>query len=524
MNFTDLIIISLCSITLFSCGRRGDRAVVIHESSRDNITEISSDQIISIDDNLPILHTCDLIMVGDTLILDDHLNSELKFTAYNIISDSVIGRFGKPGNGPGELANYGGIFFDDISRNLYITEAGQGKLLGFNIPEALSNSEYVPFVKYNMDFNGGNNAYTCPHYINDSTVICCVFVHNEHVKSFSTHIGRLNLITKSVSVIDSLPDTDVIRYLISVSPKHNNIFAAARTKDEIRIYDLNGNLVKTIYGPDYDDHVDNRKFYFSGSTYCRDKILAIYAGGSTQKGRDIIVMDINGNYVKTLRFDMPIHGIAYNEKTDRLYISTEDTPQFGYIKNLHELLGFNKVISTDQSSTVKSDNNLNEEYTDSSEKDSAATNLLVCDSSKVKIILSNPIADKSKDAKYSQGPLIFIDANTHGAVRTDHLKVGAYPEGNSYRYTIGILNQSNDSVCIQSISLPDSYFKAEWSTVNVMRPNMVGFLYMTSQKPLEGIDYPIVIRYCNDTFKPQILHLTLFASGADLYNKSFGSD
>ena len=83
----------------------------------------------------------------------------------------VIGRFGKPGNGPGELANYGGSFFDKNSQILYMNEANQGKMLGFYLPDAIADSEYSPFVKFDMDFHGPGNAYSTPHYLNDSTVV-----------------------------------------------------------------------------------------------------------------------------------------------------------------------------------------------------------------------------------------------------------------------------------------------------------------------------------------------------------------
>lgn len=493
---------------LFSCAKASS---VTQQKTRDNVIDIPSDLIVSIDDNLPILHTCDIIMTGDTILFDDHLNGDFKFTAYDIFGDKTLGRFGKPGGGPGELANYGGIFYDEASGNLYVTEAGQGKLLQFYLPQAISDAGYIPSVRYAMDFTGGNNAYTCPHYINDSTVICAAFVRNKQSLSFSTHIGRLNMLTKSVTVIDTLPDTDNIRYLISVSPRHNRIFAAGRIKDEMRIYDLDGHLVQTIHGPDYDDRIENRRFYFSCTAFCNDKILAIYGGGSEKKGHDIVVMDINGKYLNTLRFDMPLHDIKYHDKTDRLYLVTDDTPQFGYIENFSKILDGKEEIRTHLPEPTSTD--------DAAEK-KAAVSPEDSKAGKVKILVAN----HETNAKSTQGPLIFIDANTHGATKTDHLNVGAYKEGDLYRYTISILNRSDKPVSIKSFSLPDDYFKAEWSTVGVMVPNMIGFLYLTCKQPLEDKPYHLIIEYNDPGLPPQILHMTLFASGAQLYNKLHGSE
>lgn len=339
-----LLIAVMSSMILFSCTNNGDNTTVYNEGTRDNIIEIT-DTIISIDHKLPILHPCELILTGDTLLFADPQSTDLSFTAFDLNRDTVIGRFGKHGGGPGELANYGGIFYDANARQLYVTEASKGKIYGFYLPEAIANQDYTPFVKLNMNFNGGSNGYASPHYINDSTIICSVLVRNDKARSFSSHIGNLNLISGTVSVIDSIPDSDNIRYSIVVLPDRDMVVAAGKVKDEIRIYNLNGALKSTIYGPDYDETVVNSKRYFSRLITCGDKIAAIYAGGSEQNGHDIVVMDLTGKYLKTIRFEQPLHNIKYHPKSDRLYVVTDDTPQFGYIENFSGLLDGDKKNS-----------------------------------------------------------------------------------------------------------------------------------------------------------------------------------
>lgn len=524
MKLKKVLIPTVVSLVYLSCGRGNDGSV-IHEGTRNNITEITSDLIVSIDDKLPILHASGMILAGDTLLYGDLINDEFKFTAYDISDNKTIGRFGKHGSGPGELANFGAIFYDGNSHNLYLSEANQGKVLGFYLPEAISNTEYVPFVKFNMDFNGGHNGYNCPHYINDSTVICSIMVRNPESRSFSTHIGNLNLTTQEVTVIDSLPDNDNISYTIAVSTESDKIFAVGRIQDEIRIYNLKGNLIRTIYGPDNDGRIEKRRNFFANVILCGDKVLAVYAGGSEKNGREIIVMGHDGRYMKTLRFEMPLRDIIYHDKTDRLYISTDDTPQFGYIENFSNILE-GKTVAENQSTDQASKNVAEEENVNvpSSDKpvDIPPTTYEDKESNSVRIIMSNPETTKFADGKSTQGPLIFIDANTHGATRTDNLSVGAYPDGDLYRYTIGILNQCDKPVNIKSIGLPDNYFKAEWSMGNILQPNMVGFLYLTCKNPLEEKSYPLIIKYGDNEFPSQILHMTLFASSAQLYNKIHG--
>ena len=530
MNLCKYLITVTLSSAVISCGGGSDGPSVTSEGARDNIVKITTDRIVSLDENLPIMHTCGMMLYGDTLLFDDHINDEFKFTAYDISQSKVIGRFGKPGNGPGELANYGAIFYDSNTNTLYITEANQGKIFGYYLPDAISNPIYTPFVKASMSFV--NKTYSTPHYINDSTVICSIISRrNKKTGIRSSHIGRLNLINQSLTELDTLPDTDNISYVTAVSPEQDMIYATGRNKDEIRIYTINGELLRTIYGPDYDEKVVNRKKYFSEAEFCGDNIMSIYAAGKENKGQDIVVMDRDGMYVKTLRFSIPLHDIKYHKKTDRLYISTDAAPQFGYIEdfgkliegNMQEAMPVRNVKSdkavTEDARTEAPITQAKQEESDEPEVEKTAT---ASDDGKVKCIASDPsaaaAAKKSVD-KSSVGPITLIDTNARGA-HVDHLKVGAYPEGDGkYLYTIGLFNRSDEPVEIASICLPDGYFKASWSTGNTLKPNMVGFLRLTCDKPLDNKEYPVIVHFRDEKHPSQTLCMTLYSSGAQLYNE-----
>lgn len=144
------------------------------------------------------------------------------------------------------------------------------------------------------------------------------------------------------------------------------------------------------------------------------------------------------------------------------------------------------------------------------------------DDGKVKCIASDPsaaAAAKSSGGKSSAGPITLIDTNARGA-HVDHLKVGAYPEGDGkYLYTIGLFNRSDEPVEIASICLPDGYFKASWSTGNTLKPNMVGFLRLTCDKPLDNKEYPVIVHFRDEKHPSQTLCMTLYSSGAQLYNE-----
>ena len=325
-------------LLITTCSTDKRESTVVYEDSRDKIEEIATDHIVSLDDELPIMHNGGLDLFGDVLLFDDHLNDEYKFTAYDVSLSKVVGRFGRPGGGPGELHNYGSPFYDNKTNTLYVNEANQGKIYGYNLTEAISNPEYTPFVKATMSFEGVGNAYVSPHYINDTTIICSAISRNSQKRTFTSRIGRLNLITQNVTLLDSMSPDDDIRFITAVSPEKGIIYAAGKNRDELRLYDMDGNRTKTIYGPDHDERRAKSQRYHSSLISCGDKLLSIYSSGNAKKGLDIVVMNGEGRYIKTLRLPVPLHEIAYHEGTDRLFISTQDTPQFGYIANFSKYL------------------------------------------------------------------------------------------------------------------------------------------------------------------------------------------
>ena len=273
---------------------------------------------------------------------------------------------------------------------------------------------------------------------------------------------------------------------------------------------------------------NNYNYAFTGSFYNPGPYACYLAVGFPIALR---MMVRGGMYVKTLRFSIPLHDIKYHKKTDRLYISTDAAPQFGYIEdfgkliegNMQEAMPVRNVKSdkavTEDARTEAPITQAKQEESDEPEVEKTAT---ASDDGKVKCIASDPsaaAAAKSPGGKSSAGPISLIDTNARGA-HVDHLKVGAYPEGDGkYLYTIGLFNRSDEPVEIASICLPDGYFKASWSTGNTLKPNMVGFLRLTCDKPLDNKEYPVIVHFRDEKHPSQTLCMTLYSSGAQLYNE-----
>lgn len=319
------LVISLTTIFLGACGSK--TATEYHESNRNNVIDGTS-LMVSIDDNLPPIHSFAVpIMAGDSLIIQDLKSTDLIYTAYDIYNDSTVGKFGRFGSGPGEIGNPLLEFYDQNSHTLYIGNGNSNKLVGFHLPEAVSDSTYKAVDKLSLDFNNG---ILYPHVIDEHTVMCTTY---SDFATRTSQISSFNLNTGEVAVIDSVTPGKGCSICIAVSKKDNRIYSAEKQRDLIRILSLDGKVISTIYGPEYDSNIDQRNSFFAEAQICGDKVAFVYTGPDSDKRYNkIILTDLDGKYLNTLVFDETIWGIEYHDKTGRLYLTTKGNPQIGYIE------------------------------------------------------------------------------------------------------------------------------------------------------------------------------------------------
>lgn len=333
-KFFGLILTAALILALCSCGQSVGSAQTVHQSKRDNIEDAN---LISIDDSLPMLHDASfLTMLGDTLILRDHKSTDKMFVAYDIPSGRYIGSFGQFGAGPGELSNAGGVFTN--GHNLYCINGGSRKMVKFDVDTALTDSLYKPIdIIEIVSFSDGllKHPYNY-NIVNDSMLICCVKMHHPDTHKMESCLGKFDMNTGDVKVIDDVMHPVVGRNNnIGVSVADSLIVIYSYDQDRIKFSDLNGNVFKVIRGPNFSEELSRGIEYFSNVTIGGDRLFAVYLNRpltGDDKRSDIIVMDLEGNYLKTYRMNDHIWDMVYNESTGRLYVSCDGDPQFGYIQ------------------------------------------------------------------------------------------------------------------------------------------------------------------------------------------------
>lgn len=326
-----LAITLLLTVPLNSCTKAGGSSTESYSADRD-IIEVR--ELVSIDDVLPPIHgQAKMFMYGDTLIIFDWKSRDRLFHCYDVNSNQYLGAFGRYGAGPGEIANFGAVVIDPHSGILYGVDLNKWDVLGFRLKEAISDTTYMPFKQVEFNRDEGLRTVNRATYVNDSTVFCAIVIPNSNYTGIGYHLGCFNLLTGKSRTLDS-DNSDANSGLLCINPHQDEIIEFSMDFDRIRFYDFQGNLKRTVYGPDYKDYNSRIQYYLS-PIIVGDHIYSAYLNGEykdSDVGHRIIIMDLEGNYIKSVDVGVRVDAIAYNPSTRRIYVSTCDEPQFGYFE------------------------------------------------------------------------------------------------------------------------------------------------------------------------------------------------
>ena len=472
MTFRDVIISAslLTALSLFSCGKSGSGPKEVRGDERDNIVEVT---LTGIDDKLPMFHDgSSLSMFGDTMIILDRNSTDRMLVAYDINHDTTIARFGGFGAGPGEISNPGNAAIDRKGRRIILMDYGQWRLRSFDIDSAIADAGYAPATIVRLDStqisNGFPDRYT---YLCDTAIIGRQIMFGQPGK-YDQGIGILNPRTGMMRRFGDAENLKGFLSEIAVSLPDGTVAETGSRHDMIRIYDLDGTLRRIIYGPDFEEKHRGRMSYFTNPVIANGRLYAVYSATENYFGTDIIEMDIDGNYLRTLRIGMPVVSIAYNEAHNRLYVVTQDTPQFGYID-----LGNPSSSSPRPAKSGKSTGK------------------------------EEPMADRNRGGKVFKGdnvlpgrptelvdtPKVFPQLNGKNAWWQE-------PDG-KYTYAFHFTNVSDRTVTIERVE-----FETEPSDTPIIR-----FV----KRPLRPTTFTLAVIKISKPWKPGLRHITFYLKGQE---------
>lgn len=297
----------------------------------DKVTDVS-ELIKTLDTgNVLIGKSSNIYVFRDRLYIVDTRSTDKILYVYDTESGRYLGSALKPGPSPYEITEPGALGVNAVTGNALMFDYGQNRIVTFNVDSILSDSIHSIRTLRNLDMSGFPDSYI---YVNDSTGYGRLIIPNGR-NSYSQTLCRYDAVTGNIRKFNTSEAVgEDNRSSVAVSPDGKTIVEVCRTQDLIVVYDTEGNPVNVIKGSAYEPIADKTMSYFTGAAVTGDHILAAYSGKKANEGfygDRILVFDLDGNYVKTLKLGIEIRKMAYSLDTDNLYVSTPDSIQFGIL-------------------------------------------------------------------------------------------------------------------------------------------------------------------------------------------------
>jgi hypothetical protein len=317
-----------CSCTVSNEAEKyqGSRNNIIHV--RDRVKEITMEEP-------PISSLNRLHLMDRYLIIQDMKSLNKLIYLFDKDNFAYVTGAVHRGQGPNEIANMGLLAVDEAHRRFYVSDHGKNKIFSYNLDSILSDSSCEPEVKMEM----GTDIF--PDYyqiLNDSIFICRVIQRLEN-NNYKPAVGKMNTKTGAIALMnyENPKITGRKRSSVAVSVEHGIYVEYHHNIDLMTICTLEGRLICNIYGPDWSND-SKRNAYYSKVVFCGDKIYATYLGERSFNQQrqsnlplQLIVFDLNGNYIHTLDTGLRISDFCYDKESRRLLLSFNDDIQFGYL-------------------------------------------------------------------------------------------------------------------------------------------------------------------------------------------------
>lgn len=302
------------------------------------IIENISQKVKGFDSEKFYLHSwSNIICSGGKIFITDSQSTDSIIGVFNASDLAFEGLIAKVGPSPEEITVPGALQYDPQIGRLSIFDYGQMTIKTYNVDSALSDRPYHPQITGKIP-----NGHIPDRYVrlNDSVGISRLIKMPDNPaerNGYNQTLCKYNILTGEIDEFDIPDRQNGLKTLFAVNAPKNRIVECAINNDLISIYDIDGNKLRDIQGPNYDSEgVVKGVRFFTHITTSDDNIFALYSGSDDKSknsyGQYIHIYDLEGNYIKTLDAGMLIGHIAYDDSSNRLIMICEDSDvQLAYI-------------------------------------------------------------------------------------------------------------------------------------------------------------------------------------------------
>lgn len=337
-----LCLVAVFSIILIACENvNKDRMVVFKESP--NKTIIVKDQIVEIQTDM-LLGFGEFCIIDSFLVFNEYASKESKgIHLFNKNTFDYITSTGYLGRGPGEIIGLGSNGVSPDQSVLWVDDHGNQVRWKFPLDSILGNENFLPQEKIAMNPDFFLREY---EFLNDTTVLGIAVIPLS-VSSMEMATAKSNFSTGTTEKFGYKHPDIKDRYetyaYFKLSVKHNIYVNCYERIDLMTICDLEGNLVKNIYGEHKNTtNVNFLTCYFKGVDIYKDFILVSYLGKRElikEEGKApeffaptrLLVFDVTGNFVKSIEIGYQFTSFCVDEDNNRviMYFNDRDNP-LGY--------------------------------------------------------------------------------------------------------------------------------------------------------------------------------------------------
>lgn len=322
----------LClSAFIFSCLKSTDTEK--YQNKRNNIIKVKDKVQEIVIEDVMIGSIARLHLTDNYLIIKDPKSSDMLIHLFNR-NDYKYKTSGLPrGQGPGEITNIGYIGVNDKENEIYVSDHGKLKIFNYPLDSILYDPYYIPDVKKEINNTQFPDEY---EFINDNLSYARMIEPTGNA-GYNEATAKWNMQTGEASKMKyAHPKVDKKRISLAVTMDNKTLVECYHNYDLITIMDLDGNLRYNIYGSNWNSRDESKLYHFGDIVFRKNKIIASYSG-KEMRTRDhlpheVLIFDINGDYIKTLDIGYRISDFCYDKLNDRLIFNFDDIIQFGYLQ------------------------------------------------------------------------------------------------------------------------------------------------------------------------------------------------
>ncbi len=320
---------------LSACGGGSENLpAVVSYSKWDKPIQVSSviKDAYTADDETPLISSSlHLYIVNDNLIIEDTESTDKIIHVIDIPSGLYIGSFGKFGDGPSEINNPGFVTSPEDGK-LAVFDYGHWEIKAFDVDSALRYEDYSPRSLMSLselrDADGFPDRFV---HVHDGWGVARRIKINPEGRGYTESLCSFDLNTAAMAPFGVQDNPPRFHSSPAASYADSVVAEVSSNQDIIRLYDLNGNLKRTIKGPKYESQPSRGVHYYSKGVTGDGKLFAIYSGEESYLGKQIAVFSLDGKYLCSYQLPDLIHDMAYDRKRNRLYLALDGERQIVYL-------------------------------------------------------------------------------------------------------------------------------------------------------------------------------------------------